>query len=142
MSITAALTKLLQIGHPVLSAPMAVSGAVLSATVTQAGRPWPYWRSYSDRKWLERELAAAGDARIGVDFITWRLADQPELLDLALDHAPAAIFLSFGDLAPYTDRIARSSSLLIGQVQTVEQAKSVIDQGADIHASQHAQSER
>ena len=59
---------------------------------------------YGDRDWIERELRAAGNVRVGVGFITWRLADRPELLDLALEHAPAAIFLSFGDPAPFAAR--------------------------------------
>ena len=34
---------------------------------------------------------------VGVGFITWSLARQPALLDLALEHRPAAVMLSFGD---------------------------------------------
>ena len=44
-----------------------------------------------------REFVAAGNQRVGCGFITWGLAQQPELLDRPLTHAPVAITLSFGD---------------------------------------------
>jgi len=37
---------------------------------------------------MDREFAAAGNAWIGCGFITWMLARQHEMLDLALAHAP------------------------------------------------------
>ena len=44
---------------------------------------------YGDEAWLTRELDAAGDARIGVGFITWSMAKNTRLLDLALERKPA-----------------------------------------------------
>jgi len=40
------------------------------------------------------------DTPVGVGFITWSLAKQPDLLDIALERAPKALFLSFGELGP------------------------------------------
>jgi nitronate monooxygenase len=137
MPIRTALTELLAIRHPVLSAPMAgVSGGALAAAVTGAGGLGLLGGGYGDRDWLERELRAAGNARVGIGFITWSLERQPELLDLALDHAPAAIFLSFGDCRPFAGRVANAPARLILQVQTVEQAKAALDAGADILVAQ------
>ena len=43
-------------------------------------------------------MDAAGDARVGVGFITWSMARQPRLLDLVLERRPAAVMLSFGEI--------------------------------------------
>jgi nitronate monooxygenase len=40
---------------------------------------------YGDEKWLAREMDAAGDARVGIGFITWSMAKRPRLLDMAHD---------------------------------------------------------
>ena len=137
MPIRTAVTELLAIRHPILLAPMAgVSGGALAAAVTHAGGLGLIGGGYGDRTWLDREFAAAGNARVGVGFITWKLSEQPALLDAALDRAPAAIFLSFGDFAHFAGKIARSSSHLIAQVQTVKQAKRALDAGAGILVAQ------
>ena len=137
MRIETELTRIFGIGVPVMLAPMAgVSGGALAAAVTAAGGLGLIGGGYGDRAWLEREIAAAGDARIGIGFITWSLARKPELLDVALDRAPEAIFLSFGDLSAFAGRIARSSSRLVAQVQTLDQARRALDAGAAILVAQ------
>src|SRR5690606_41834305 len=74
------LTGLLQIQHSILLAPMgSVSGGALAAAVSGAGGLGMIGAGYGDADWLRRELATAGDARIGVGFITWALAQQPDL---------------------------------------------------------------
>ncbi len=131
------LTERLGIRHPILLAPMAgVSGGALAAAVSQAGGLGILGGGYGDRSWLDREIRAAGDAPIGIGFITWALARQPTLLDRVLDHAPVAIFLSFGDCRPCAAKVARSTSLLILQVQSLAQARAAIDAGADILVAQ------
>lgn len=98
MSIRTPLCDLFGIEHPVLLAPMAgVSGGALAADVSNAGGLGLIGGGYGDADWLMREFNAAGDARIGVGFITWSMACKPRLLDLALDRNPAALMLSFGD---------------------------------------------
>ena len=137
MAIRTRLTERLGIEHPILLAPMGnVSGGALAAAVSAAGGLGLIGGGYGDRGWLEREIAAAGNARVGCGFITWSLAKQPELLDLALDHRPAAIMLSFGDPRPFIGKIRRAGALLICQVQTVADARAVADLGADIVVAQ------
>ena len=84
-----------------------VSGGALAAAVSNAGGLGFLGGGYADsRDFLDRELRAAGNARVGVGFITWSLAQRdPGLIDLALDHAPAAVWLSFGDARPFADRV-------------------------------------
>src|SRR3954471_18428123 len=106
MPVSTRLTELLGIEHPILLAPMdIVADGRLAAAVSRAGGFGIIGGGYGDEAWLTRELDAAGDARIGVGFITWSMARRPRLLDLALERRPAAIMLSFGEVLPHADRI-------------------------------------
>jgi IMP dehydrogenase/GMP reductase len=77
MSISTRLTELLKVKHPILLAPMdVVSDGRLAATVSRAGGFGIIGGGYGDETWLARELDAAGDARVGVGFITWSMAGR------------------------------------------------------------------
>jgi nitronate monooxygenase len=91
---------------------------------------------YGDADWLKREFDAAGDSRIGVGFITWSLARQPHLLDLALDRNPAALMLSFGNFKPFLRQIRDTQAKLIVQVQTLDQAREAAGAGVDAIVAQ------
>jgi nitronate monooxygenase len=137
MAIKTAITEMFGIDHPLLLAPMAgVSGGALAAAVSRAGGLGIVGGGYGDRDDLARELSAAGNAPVGIGFITWSLAKQPDLLDLALDRAPKALFLSFGDLAPFAPKIRKANVPLVAQVQTVAQAKHALANGADVLVAQ------
>jgi nitronate monooxygenase len=140
MALKTRLTKLLDIEHPVISAPMAfAAGGKLAAAVTAAGGLGLIGGGYGDAQWLEREFATAGNARVGCGFITWSLAKQPHLLDRALARAPAAIMLSFGDPSPFSSAIKASGAKLICQVQTLAHAREAVRAGADIVVAQGAE---
>jgi nitronate monooxygenase len=131
------LTTLLGIEHPILSAPMAfAAGGRLAAAVTAAGGLGLIGGGYGDGDWLEREFAAAGNARVGCGFITWSLQRRPELLEQVLGHSPAAVMLSFGDPAPFSRMIKDSGAKLICQVQCMRHVREAIDAGADIVVAQ------
>ncbi len=137
MALRTRLTERLGIRHPVLLAPMGyVSGGALAAAVSAAGGLGLIGGGYAEREWLEPELMAAGNQRVGCGFITWALAQRPDALDLALGHAPAALMLSFGDAAPFIAAIKRAGVPLICQVQSLRQAREVLDQGADVIVAQ------
>ena len=134
------LTELLSIEHPVLSAPMAfAAGGRLAAAVSKAGGLGLIGGGYGDADWLSREFAAAGEARVGCGFITWSLTRRPEVLELALEHNPACVMLSFGDVAPLAARITASGVPLICQVQTLAFAREAVDAGADVIVAQGAE---
>ena len=125
------------IEHPVLLAPMArVSGGALAAAVSRAGGLGLVGGGYGDADWLNCEFDVASDARIGVGFITWSLARQPHLLDLAIERAPAALMLSFGDFQPFLPRVREGTTKLIVQVQTLDQAREAVDAGVDAIVAQ------
>jgi len=139
MSIDTSLTALLDIMHPILLAPMdVVSGARLTAAVSSAGGFGILGGGYGDRGWLEQETGKlkAVQAPFGIGFITWSLAKQPELLDIALNVRPRAIMLSFGDPKPFASRIKAAGALLICQVQSEDMAQAALDAGADILVAQ------
>src|SRR5690349_18279296 len=104
MPIATPLTALLGIKHPILLAPMAaLAGSKLVRAVTEAGGFGILGGGYGDREWLEAETAKLKDfaGSFGIGFITWSMARQPELLDIALSAKPRAIMLSFGDPSPF-----------------------------------------
>ena len=139
MPISTPLTARLGIAHPILSAPMdVIAGARLTAAVSAAGGFGILGGGYGDEPWLKQEIAklAGVSGSFGIGFITWSLAKQPALLDIALDARPRAIMLSFGDPAPFAPRIKSSGALLICQVQDEAMARQALDAGADILIAQ------
>lgn len=139
MSISTPLTTRLGIQHPILSAPMdTIAGARLTAAVSEAGGFGILGGGYGDRAWLEQETTklSALKAPFGVGFITWSLAKQPELLDIALAARPRAVMLSFGDPKPFAPRIKTAGALLICQVQDETMAQQALDAGADVLIAQ------
>jgi nitronate monooxygenase len=137
MPIRNRLTKLLDIEHPVLLAPMdLVSGGRLAAAVSQAGGLGLLGGGYGNAEWIEREWGRAGNARIGCGFITWSIAKNPDALHRALFHRPAAVMLSFGDPRPFSGIIKAAGSKLICQVQTPAHARQAVEAKADIIVAQ------
>ncbi len=137
MPLRTRLTDRLKIEHPILSAPMGViGGGRLAAAVTGAGGLGLIGGGYGDSDWLTREFSAAGNARVGCGFITWSLADKPELLDPVLARAPAALMLSFGEAALFAPAVKQAGIPLICQVQTLAHAREAVAAGADIIVAQ------
>lgn len=137
MPMTTRLTETFGIAHPILLAPMAmVSGGRLAAAVTAAGGLGLIGGGYGESDWLQRQFDHAHGERVGCGFITWSLADNPGLLDAALAREPAALMLSFGDPRTYAERIRRAKVPLICQVQTLHQARQMLDLGTEIIVAQ------
>jgi nitronate monooxygenase len=135
--IETALTRLLQIEHPILLAPMgSAAGGRLAAAVTHAGGFGLIGSGYADAAAIRRELSEAGNARVGIGFINWALEKRPEALDVALAANPAAVMLSFGDPSAFAPRVKEAGCLVICQVQTVAQAKEAAAAKADIIIAQ------
>jgi nitronate monooxygenase len=139
MPLETSLTARLGIEHPILSAPMAaIAGARLVEAVGKAGGFGILGGGYGDKAWLEQETARLKHCNVpfGIGFITWSMAKQRELLDIALAVRPRAIMLSFGDPKPFAARIKAAGSLLICQVQSEDMAKDALEAGADILIAQ------
>ena len=131
------LTQALGLQHPILSAPMAFAGGGrLAAAVSRAGGLGLIGGGYGDDGWLQEQFKCAGDATIGVGFITWSLRKSPHLLSAALKHRPRAVMLSFGDPRPFTDEIKAARALLICQCQDMAHVMDAVEVGADIVVAQ------
>jgi nitronate monooxygenase len=137
MTLNTRLTEFFGIEHPVLLAPMAgISGGRLAAAVTAAGGLGLIGGGYADADWLRSQIGQADGARVGYGFITWSLARNPGLLDVALAQQPATVMLSFGDLRPLADRIRAAGIPLTAQVQNLEHARQALDGGAEVIVAQ------
>jgi nitronate monooxygenase len=135
--IKTALTELLDIEHPIMLAPMgSAAGGRLAAAVSHAGGLGLIGSGYADSETIKRELAAAGNARVGVGFIQWALDDKPEALAVALAATPPAVMLSFGDPSRHAGAIKAAGSLMICQVQSLAGARQAAEAGADIIIAQ------
>ncbi|UGY03576.1 NAD(P)H-dependent flavin oxidoreductase [Bradyrhizobium quebecense] len=139
MPIGTELTARLGIAHPILLAPMAmITASRLVMAVSDAGGLGILGGGYGDRAWLKAETAVLRRYHrpFGIGFITWSLARQPELIDIALEARPRAVMLSFGDPAPFAPAIKAAGALLICQVQSEDMAQQALDCGADILVAQ------
>lgn len=118
-------------------APMgSASGGALAAAVSRAGGLGLIGAGYGDADWIRREFQRAEGARVGIGFITWSLARQPQLLDLALGYKPCAVMLSFGDPRPFAEKIRVSGAKLICQVQSRAIARQALEAKADVLVAQ------
>lgn len=137
LAATGPLSTLLGVRHPILLAPMAgVSGGALAQAVSDAGGFGILGGGYGDEEWLRKELELVKGRDVGVGFITWALERQPQLLELALEHQPRAVFLSFGSIRRFAPTVKAANAFLIAQVQTVAQAREAAGDGADIVVAQ------
>ncbi|AWW43319.1 dioxygenase [Streptomyces sp. AS58] len=142
MALSTELTRLLGVRHPIVLAPMGGSaGGALAAAVSRAGGLGLLGGGSGDRAWLERELPIVADGTDrpwGVGFLTW--AVDAGALEQVLEFGPAAVMLSFGDPAPFVDRIRRSDAVLIVQVTDLEEARRAVEAGADVIVAQGTES--
>ncbi|MBN3454431.1 nitronate monooxygenase [Mycobacterium sp. DSM 3803] len=130
-------TEKFGICHPIVLAPMDyVADWRLACAVSQAGGLGLLGGGYGDEVWLKEQFGQVTDTRVGIGFITWSMARQPGLLDLAIQQQPAAIFLSFSDPAPHAPAILSADIPLMCQVHDVEQARHAIAVGADVVVAQ------
>jgi nitronate monooxygenase len=137
MTLHTRLTDLLDIEHPIVSAPMGfAAGGHLAAAISNAGGLGLIGGGYGDRAWLAREFDEASNTRVGCGFITWSLESKPDLLDFVLARLPAAVMLSFGHPDAFAKRIKAAGSKLICQIQSMEHAKDAVRAGADIVVAQ------
>jgi len=115
------------------------AGGALAAAVSGAGGLGLIGGGYGNKQWLAEQFSLADQQSIGCGLITWSLQQKPQLLQFVLQREPLAVFLSFGDPAPFARAIKAANVLLICQVQTLRDAKHAMDSGADIIVAQGAE---
>jgi nitronate monooxygenase len=127
LSLRTPFTELFGVSHPL----------VLAAAVSGAGGLGLVGGGYGDPHWLERELRLVADSTgrpWGVGVITWAVGE--DIVRLALSYRPAAVFLSFGDPAPFGALVKEAGTRLICQVQDVAGARQATTAGADVVVAQ------
>lgn len=139
--IRTVLTERFDLRYPVLLAPMGTfSGGSLAAAVTAAGGLGLIGVGLHDRAHLERELKAAGDARVGLGYICWQLPAARELLGLGLARRPPLVMFAFGDPAPYVEQVRAAGAAVLWQVHSVAEAKAAAALGVDVIVAQGSDS--
>lgn len=140
MALSTSLTHMFELDYPIVSAPMdLVAGGRLAATVSAVGGLGLIGGGYGNATWLTQQFDLAAGSPVGCGFITWSLAQQPELLDLALERGPLAVMLSFGDPSAFAHAIHSAGSRLICQVQNLAQAEQALQAGVDVLVAQGAE---
>jgi nitronate monooxygenase len=87
--------------------------------------------------WIAREAAIArGHGPFGVGLMVWALDTRPDLLDLVLAERPSAVALSFGDPAPYVERVQAAGARVLSQVQDAATAHQALAAGVDALVAQ------
>lgn len=131
------LTEAFGLSVPVIQAPMAfVAGGDLASAVSRAGGLGLIGGGYGDADWLEAQFLAAGDEPVGCGFISFSIADQPDLLDRVLARGLTALFLSFADPVPFLPKARAAGVPVICQVQTFRDACRALDLGVEVLVAQ------
>ncbi|MEQ8718105.1 MAG: nitronate monooxygenase [Acidimicrobiales bacterium] len=140
MAVRTEICDLLDVEHPVGNAGMAgVANARLCAAVAAVGGIGSVAMGGASTAEVSERVAAVKaltDRPFSANFIAWLIEDDPSPLDAALEAGVASITLSFGDPAPYVERIRGAGSLLLNQVQTVEAARRAVEVGVDVIIAQ------
>lgn len=114
-------------------------GGALAAAVSLAGGFGLIGGGYGNAKWLDEQLDLAGEAKVGVGFITWSAQRSPELVTQAIERGAAAIMLSFGDPSTFAEEVHQAGVPLICQCQSLSHVQDAIEAGAEIVVAQGAE---
>jgi nitronate monooxygenase len=129
------LTERFNLKHPIVCAPMAlVTGGRLAAAVSDAGGLGVLGGGYAGTLGGEPDLATeyrnAGNAAVGIGFITWAAQQAPQLIDWVIARRPACLFLSFGDPAAIARKALDAGIPVLCQVQTMRHVEEALAAGA------------
>ncbi len=138
--LTTALTRILNVRVPVLNAPMTPqAGGKLALAVSRAGAFGMVGLNEDDSPdEIATQLAILKDQDVpfGVGLVAWVLERRPELLDLALNARPHLVSVSFGNPAPYMQRLRDAGVTVAAQVQDAASARVALLAGVDLLVAQ------
>ncbi|MBD5653628.1 MAG: nitronate monooxygenase [Candidatus Eremiobacteraeota bacterium] len=137
-----ALTDLLRLRHPIVSAPMTPqSGGLLAGTVSRSGALGMFGFDESESpESLRHELdvlreTAQGES-FGIGLVRWVLDLRPDLINVAIEAKPTIVSISFGDPEPYVRRFHEAGILVAAQVQSKAWAEVALEAGCDLIVAQ------
>ncbi|MGE5611471.1 MAG: NAD(P)H-dependent flavin oxidoreductase [Bacillota bacterium] len=135
------LTTQWHLKYPIVSAPMAgvAYGRLARAVTLAGGLGFIGMGSSALVSTIEKESAIArgsDNARFGIGLMIWAIQRRPELLDVSIAAKPYIISISFGDPAPYVDRLHREGILVATQVNSREHTRRALNAGVDLIVAQ------
>jgi nitronate monooxygenase len=140
--LTTRFTERFGIEHPIMAAPMGgLSDGRLAAAVSEAGALGSVQALHpsKDTGWVLEQIALVRNTTArpyAVGFITEFIRFDPARFDGVIEQHVPVIALSFGEPTPYIAAAHAAGSLVICQVQTVQQAVAAVDAGTDALAAQ------
>jgi nitronate monooxygenase len=139
--IATALTELLGVEVPIISAPMTPqAGGRLARAVSEAGAFGMLGIEETDTEaGIAEQLAlirAAPAVPFGIGLVAWVIARRPELLELAIAAQPKLISISFGDAGPHVARLRKAGILVASQVQSRRWAETALEADVDVLVAQ------
>ena len=134
-------TRLFELEHPVMSAPMAMHcGGTLASAVSVAGGFGSFGGIHTEGATWVREQCAVVRERTerpyAIGFITPFLEGASDAFAAALEERPAAIVLSFSDPGEWGRRVKDAGCRLIAQVQTFADVDLALAADADVLVAQ------
>jgi nitronate monooxygenase len=147
VSLQTPLCPVLDIEVPIVQAPIgSVSTPELAAAVADAGGLGLLAMSWRDADAIrEAYQAATGqtDGRVGVNVVLDESTGElppGECLDACLDAGANIVSVSFGDPAPYVDRIHDAGATALVTVGSADEARAAAAAGADVVVAQGGES--
>jgi nitronate monooxygenase len=137
-----ALTELLHLRVPIISAPMTPqSGGLLAGSVSRSGALGMFGFDESEspeslRHELQRLRETARGGSFGIGLVRWVLDLRADLVDIAIEAKPAIVSISFGDPEPYVRRFHDAGILVAAQVQSKAWAAVALAAGCDLIVAQ------
>jgi nitronate monooxygenase len=136
-----ALTELLGTTIPILNAPMTPqAGGALARAVSETGAFGMLGFDEDETpEQIAEQLAILQrppHVPFGIGLVAWVVQRSPRLLDMAIAAKPKLISISFGDPAPYVERVHDAGILLCSQVQNRAWAQTALRAGVDILVAQ------
>jgi nitronate monooxygenase len=115
-----------------------VAGGALAGAVSASGALGMIGvGSETPADWIAAQAAIARPhGPFGLGLMVWAVERRPALLDAVLAERPFAVSLSFGDPAPYAERVHAAGARLVCQVQDAATARQAVAAGADALVAQ------
>lgn len=152
--ITTKLTAALNLDVPIVQAPIgSATCPELASAVASAGGLGTLaltWRTPAEAKVCLAETARRTDGTVGVNIVLdgdAKTVPTEQHLDVCADASVDVVSFSFGEAAPYVDRVHEFGATVMQTVSSATQARSAVDSGVDVVVAQgweaggHVQSE-
>ncbi|AEH37371.1 NAD(P)H-dependent flavin oxidoreductase [Halopiger xanaduensis] len=154
MALRTPLCDALEIEHPIVQAPIgSATNPDLAAAVSNAGGLGHLavtWRGLEETRDVIHDTRDRTDAPFAVNLAlddATTIVDTDDHLETALEAGAPIVSFSFGDAAPYVDRVHDAGAVAMQTVGSAAAAREAVDAGIDVVVTQgleaggHVQSE-